>query len=135
MFNYFFSYKRCFRTRKVYKSHCLKAFLLENRILLFQELFGAIGTLCSARLVNIGTAECVYENAEDAFAAYTKYHTRNLDGKLVFSQMIYLNLMVADVLMQHMAKVDTTFSVCSVLGLIPGPNLVPRLLVTFSPNW
>jgi len=40
-----------------------------------------VGSLTEARLNNLGTAEVVYSNAEDAFAAYNKYNTRNLDGK------------------------------------------------------
>lgn len=46
-----------------------------------KELFGAVGTLQEARLTNHGSAEVVYANAEDAFAAYNKYNTRNLDGQ------------------------------------------------------
>jgi len=46
-----------------------------------RELFGAIGNLSDSRITSVGTAECVYTTAEDAFAAYTKYHTRNLDGQ------------------------------------------------------
>eukprot|EP00111_Clytia_hemisphaerica_P005879 TCONS_00017041-protein len=46
-----------------------------------KELFGAVGALREARLKNLGTAEVVYESAEDAFAAYNKYNTRNLDGQ------------------------------------------------------
>lgn len=117
MFGYLFSCKKCFWSLKCSSSYCLsfvypsKAFLLENCILLFQELFGAIGALCSAKLVNIGTAECVYENAEDAFAAYTKYHTRNLDGRFAFNQVICLNLVAADVLTQYVRQLETAFKI------------------------
>jgi len=45
------------------------------------ELFGAIGALRDGRLKSVGTAEVVYRVAEDAFAAYSKYHGRNLDGQ------------------------------------------------------
>jgi len=45
------------------------------------ELFGAIGPLQNGRLKSVGTAEVVYRLAEDAFAAYNKYHGRNLDGQ------------------------------------------------------
>jgi len=45
------------------------------------ELFGAIGPVREGRVKNIGTAEVVYRLAEDAFAAYSKYHGRNLDGQ------------------------------------------------------
>lgn len=54
-----------------------------------------MGPLREARLKNLGTAEVVFESAEDAFAAYNKYNTRNLDGdyslKLLFLK-IYLFL-------------------------------------------
>ncbi|XP_057311007.1 polymerase delta-interacting protein 3-like [Hydractinia symbiolongicarpus] len=46
-----------------------------------QELFGAIGIILDAKLKSVGTAEVVYSTAEDAFAAYSKYHGRNLDGQ------------------------------------------------------
>ena len=45
------------------------------------ELFGAIGPLRDGRLKSVGTADVVYRVAEDAFAAYSKYHGRNLDGQ------------------------------------------------------
>lgn len=45
------------------------------------ELFGAIGPLHAGCLKSVGNAEVVYHVAEDAFAAYNKYHGRNLDGQ------------------------------------------------------
>lgn len=45
------------------------------------ELFGAIGPLQKGCLQSVGTAEVVYYVVEDAFAAFNKYHGRNLDGQ------------------------------------------------------
>lgn len=52
-----------------------------------KELFGAVGPLREAKLKNLGIAEVVFDRAEDAFAAYNKYNTRNLDG-MFFMSMI-----------------------------------------------
>ena len=58
-------------------------------VLYLQELFGAIGSLRESRLKSVGTAEVVYNIAEDAFAAYSKYHGRNLDG--TYENLIYFS--------------------------------------------
>lgn len=46
-----------------------------------KELFGAIGDLIEAQIVSLGTAEVVFNSVDDAFASYSKYHGRNLDGQ------------------------------------------------------
>lgn len=55
------------------------------------ELFGAIGPLREGRIQSVGTAEVIFKVAEDAFAAYSKYHGRNLDG-----QPMILNIATAE---------------------------------------
>lgn len=46
-----------------------------------EELFGAVGTLKSCRMLQPGAAEVVYTIKEDAITAYARYHNRNLDGQ------------------------------------------------------
>ncbi|XP_065659321.1 uncharacterized protein LOC100205695 isoform X2 [Hydra vulgaris] len=46
-----------------------------------KELFGVLGDLRRASLTGLGSAEVIYKNTDDAFAAYSKYHGRNLDGQ------------------------------------------------------
>lgn len=46
-----------------------------------EELFGAVGTLKSCKMLQPGAAEVVYTIKEDAITAYARYHNRNLDGQ------------------------------------------------------
>ena len=48
--------------------------------MIFQELFGDVGTLLSARLVAQGYAEVRFLNKKDAKTAIEKYDRRELDG-------------------------------------------------------
>lgn len=52
------------------------------------ELFGDIGPLKRAKIIEPGTAEVVFVNKSDALKAVEIYHNRQLDGKAMKCQMV-----------------------------------------------
>lgn len=60
-----------------------------------EELFGDIGALKKAKLINPGHAEVVFVNRNDAKKAVEIYHNRQLDGKPMKCQIVGINNPVA----------------------------------------
>eukprot|EP00794_Sanderia_malayensis_P008864 gene8864-9813_t len=53
------------------------------------ELFGAVGPLRAARMIQSGVAEVVYHVSNDAMLAHRKYNGRNLDGQPMICKVAF----------------------------------------------
>jgi len=60
-----------------------------------EELFGDIGALKKAKMINPGHAEVVFVNRTDAKKAVEIYHNRQLDGKPMKCQIVGINNLIA----------------------------------------